>query len=149
LFERFTVLLRVLGDGVRDRSGGGAMSEHGEQATFVEYVLYRYRNDPTFIRPVFFSVPNGAWLGGRNPYALMNKYRAEGFTKGVADILYLQPREPYHCLALEMKSAAGKATADQLEFILAVEKAGGMARICHGANQAIETFDFYMCLEPK
>lgn len=31
------------------------MSEHDEQAKFVAEVLFRYANDPTFIRPLFFA----------------------------------------------------------------------------------------------
>ena len=124
------------------------MSEHSEQAAFVSEVLYRYSNRDDFIRPLFFAVPNGAWLGGKNPYALMNKYRAEGFTKGVADILYLQARGEYHFLALEMKNPKnGKVSPAQEEFIEAATNAGGFADVCFGADQAIADFESYMLLE--
>lgn len=129
------------------------MSEHDEQAAFVFEVLCRYGNCSDFLRPLFFSVPNGAWLGGRNPFALMAKYKAEGFTPGVSDILYLQPRGGYAYLAIEMKATNRMVEKDkgisleQAEFQKAVIRAGGRALVCYGAEAAVEEFIEYMKLE--
>jgi len=129
-------------------------SEHSEQATFIDAVLYLYRNDSTFIRPLLFSVPNGAFLGGRSAlqYAKLKK---EGFVNGVSDLLYLQPRGPYHYLALEMKTEGrrrereGGLSPDQLEFIQSVSMAGGFPVVCYGAEEAIASFANYMSFETK
>jgi hypothetical protein len=126
------------------------MTEHSEQAAFVEEVLYRYRNDPTFVRGLFFSTFNGAWLGG-NPGARarqMQKAKEAGFLPGVSDLLYLQARGKFHYLAIEMKDkSSGKVSPAQEEFIQAVTNAGGYADICFGADQAIADFESYMLLE--
>lgn len=104
----------------------GKLSEHQHQATFVEHVLWTYRNRPDFIRRLFFAVPNGAWLGGKRPAYVMEKLKGEGLLPGVADLLYLQPRGEYAYLAIEMKTPerakekdAG-LTEDQRDFLLAV-----------------------------
>jgi hypothetical protein len=77
----------------RDIANAPKSREHNEQATFIDHVLWTYRNREDFNRGVFFAVPNGAWLGGRAKN-VMNKLKGEGFLPGVFDILYLQPREP-------------------------------------------------------
>lgn len=129
-------------------------SEHNEQAVFIEEVLYRYRNDSTFIRPLFFSVPNGAYLGGKSELQYQ-KLKKEGFVNGVSDVLYLDPRGEYSYLTLEMKTdrrrreRGGGLSEDQVAFMEAVKTAGGLAVVCYGAEEAIEAFARYMDLEPR
>jgi VRR-NUC domain-containing protein len=129
-------------------------SEHSEQTTFIEAVLWTYRLDPTFIRPLFFSVPNGAYLGGRSALQYA-KLKREGFVNGVSDILYLQPRGPYYYLAIEMKTEerrrekGGGISQDQAGFIDSVSMAGGLALVCYGAEEAIAAFDRYMRFESR
>ncbi len=128
-------------------------TEHNEQATFIDAVLWQYRNDPSFLRPLFFSVPNGAFLGGRSAlqYAKLKK---EGFRNGVSDILYLQPRGMYSYFSLEMKTQerkrerGGGLSEDQRGFLQAVTDAGGLSAVCYGADEAIEAFGRYMALVP-
>jgi hypothetical protein len=128
------------------------MSEHDEQAAFVNHVLWAYAIRADFARPLFFSVPNGAWLGGKQ-YAMINKLKAEGLTPGIADILYLQPRGEYAYLAIEMKSKDrrneknGGLSNEQSAFLQAAIKAGALAEVCYGADEAIAAFDFYMGFE--
>lgn len=131
------------------------LSEHNEQATFVTAIRWQYRNDPTFYPELFFAVPNGFWAGGSSKqgrFALIQKYKQEGFAPGIADVHYLAPRGPYAHLAIEMKSAGrrneknGGATQEQLDFLTAVNKAGGLGVICYGCQEAIDAFDKYMAL---
>jgi hypothetical protein len=127
-------------------------SEHEEQAAFFTMVLYKYQQHPDFARMLFFAVPNGAWLAGRRPYAVMEKMKSEGFTPGVADVLYLQPRGKYAYLVIEMKRADkrnrknGGLRDDQLEFLKSVDAAGGMSAVCWSAEDAELIFDTYMSL---
>lgn len=125
------------------------MTEHDSQAAFVAEILYRYANDPTFVRPLFFAVPNGMWIAGKNPYALMNKYKAEGLHPGVCDVFYLQPRGGWSYLAIEMKSATGKTSPAQDEFIRTALSVGGMAVVCRSADEAVEVFTRYMQSEER
>lgn len=129
------------------------ISEHAEQANFFSEVRFRFRNRDDFIGKLLFSVPNGMWIGGKNPYALMNKFKAEGLQPGVSDILYLQPRGEYNCLAIEMKALdkrnqADAVSDDQREFLEAVNAAGGYGEVCYGADEAILAFQTYMDMEP-
>lgn len=125
-------------------------TEHQEQAAFFTTILYKYQHNPSFARPLFFSVPNGAWLGGRRPSNVMEKMKAEGLTPGVSDILYLQPRGPYSYLVIEMKRADqrnrknGGLRDDQIEFLDAATVAGGYCNVCYSADEAERIFDAYM-----
>jgi len=127
-------------------------SEHAEQAAFFTTILFKYRTDDRFIRPLLFAVPNGAWLGGKRPAHVLEKLRAEGLTPGVADILYLQPRGGYSFLALEMKRAdkrnqkAGGLRAEQVEFLNAASRAGAFFAVCYSAEEAERAFDEYLRL---
>lgn len=121
------------------------LSEHQEQANFFAEVQLRYQLRDDFIRTLLFSVPNGMLLGGRNKFALINKYKAEGLHPGVADILYLQPRGEYAYLAIEMKARHKYEVTDvQTEFLRAVNGAGGLGEVCFGCDDAIRIFELYM-----
>lgn len=129
-------------------------SEHNIQAAFIDWVLFQYRADPTFIRPLFFAVPNGAYLGGKSPVTFA-KLKREGFVQGVADLLYLDPRGEWAYLALELKTPERKRSKDrglseaQTEFLNAVGLAGGLPLVCYGLEEAIEYFRDYMSLKSK
>ena len=130
------------------------VSEHEEQASFFAEVLFTYQHRADFIRTLLFSVPNGMWLGGANKFALMSKYKAEGFRPGVADIIYLQPRGEYNCLVIEMKAIDKRnvkdaVSAEQTEFLEAVNGAGGLGEVCYGCEEAMKIFNLYMSLEEK
>lgn len=129
-------------------------SEHNIQASFIDWALYQYRHDETFLRPLFFAVPNGAYLGGRSP-ATFAKLKREGFVNGVSDILYLQPRGGYSFMALELKTPERKRqkgrglSDDQKIFLDAVSEAGGLPSLCYGTDEAIEAFSLYMSLKTR
>jgi hypothetical protein len=129
-------------------------SEHNEQAIFFDSVLYEYRLDPTFSRELFFAVPNGAYFGGGGGarFAYIEKLKREGFSPGVSDILYLQPRGGFSYLSIEMKISSKKGrkggglSDDQSRFMEAARSAGARAVVCYGADEAIEVFRDYMGL---
>ncbi len=128
------------------------ISEHTEQANFFSEVRFKFQHREDFIRKLLFSVPNGMWIGGQNKFALMNKFKAEGLQPGVSDVLYLQPRGEYNCLAIEMKAQDKRNQADavsdeQSEFLKAVNGAGGLGEVCYGAEEAIKMFEAYMSME--
>lgn len=126
------------------------MSEHSDQAAFIDYVISVYKARADFSPRLFFAVPNGAMLGGRVPALQMEKLKREGVQPGVADLLYLQPRGKWAYLAIEMKTAERKSekrgglTDAQREWLLAAGQCGARAVVCWGLDDAIETFDDYM-----
>jgi len=130
------------------------VSEHDEQANFFAEARFKYQNQADFVSRLLFSVPNGMWIGGNNKFALMAKFKAEGLRVGVSDILYLQPRGDYNCLAIEMKAIDKRNHADavspeQNEFLQALNGAGGLGEVCYGCDEAVRIFDFYMSLPAK
>lgn len=130
------------------------ISEHDEQANFFSAVGVTYLHRADFVRILLFSVPNGMWIGGKNPYAMMNKFKAEGLQPGVSDILYLQPRGEYNCLAIEMKAQDKRNDKDavkpeQAEFLEAVNASGGLGEVCYGCAEALQVFDVYMRMEER
>lgn len=128
------------------------ISEHQEQANFIDEVAWRFGHREDFVRPLLFAVPNGAWFGGANPGALMNKFKSEGFRVGVADLIYLQPRGGYNCLVIEMKALDqrnrknGGVSTEQAEFLAAVNGNGGTGEVCYGCDEAVSIFSWYMSL---
>ena len=131
------------------------ISEHQEQANFIREVYLRYGSRDDFIPVLLFSVPNGLVIGGENKFAILAKFRAEGFKNGVADLIYLQPRGPYTCLCIEMKALDqqekkdGGVSPEQAEFLAAVSAAGGCTDVCYGSIHAIEVFSAYMAQEVR
>lgn len=128
------------------------VSEHEEQANFFSEIGFRYSSHADFEKRLLFSVPNGMLAGGKNKFALMAKFKAEGMSAGVADVLYLQPRGEYSCLAIEMKAKDRRNVADavskeQAEFIAAINGSGGIGEVCYGCEEALQVFDAYMKME--
>lgn len=133
-------------------------SEHNIQASFVDWVLWTYARDETFVRPLFFSTLNGAFLGGGDQISrgrVMGKLKRAGALPGVSDILYLQPRGTWSYLALELKTEKRKREKDrglseeQEDFLNAVGSVGGLPSVCYGIDEAINTFKSYMSLESR
>lgn len=130
------------------------ISEHEEQANFFAEVRFKYMHRDDFADDLLFSVPNGLWVGGKNPYALINKFKREGMKPGVSDILYLQPRGEYAYLAIELKALDKRNDADavspeQSRFLEAVNASGGLGEVCYGAEEAMSIFALYMSMEAK
>ena len=72
------------------------------------------------IASLLFAVPNG---GARSAItgAIL---KAEGVTKGVADLLLLVPNSQFHGLCIEMKTKQGHQSPSQKEWQCAVEAQG-------------------------
>lgn len=125
------------------------LTESQEQANFVSEVRYQYRNDPTFIPPLFFSTLNGAWLGGKS-FAMWEKHKKEGAVRGVSDILYLQSRGGYSFFAIEMKRSDrrnqkdGGLTESESEWIETARANNGFVSVCYTADEALREFSIYM-----
>jgi hypothetical protein len=130
------------------------VSEHEEQSNLFLEVRFKFMHREDYIDDLFFSVPNGMWAGGQNKWALINKFKKEGMKTGVADVLYLQPRGDYSCLAIEMKATDQRNNADavspeQSRFLASINAAGGWGEVCYGAEEAIRIFETYMSMEAR
>lgn len=125
-------------------------SEHDEQASFVAEVRARYANRSDFLPELFFAVPNGLQAGGRNRFALINKFKAEGLNPGVFDIHYLQPRGGHPYLTIEFKrrdrrnERDGGLSPEQRLYFQAAKIVGADVHVCYTAEEAVEKFNEYM-----
>ena len=104
-------------------------SEHDEQVIVCKYLDIK--------KIKYYSVPSGLIIGGKNKFALLNKFKREGYKNGVPDlVIFLQNKILY----IEMKRQKGSATSqeqkDWIKFINEMPYAE--AHICKGAKEAIE-----------
>ena len=92
---------------------------------------------------LLFAVPNGG-ARRRTEAAIM---KAEGTTKGVADLILLFPSNGFHGLCIEMKTKTGIQRDSQKEWQRAVEYAGFKYIICRSVEEFIAQVNDY--LKPK
>lgn len=84
----------------------------------------------------------GAWLGRQihregNTVTLTNaRMFTTGLCKGGSDIIGIAPCGRF--LAIEVKTKTGRPTKDQLRFIEAVNRAGGIAGIARSVDDALQ-----------
>lgn len=114
------------------------VSEAEEQEAVMVWARYNERNFPCL--KYLFHIPNG---GTRNVAEAVHLKRM-GVKPGVPDLLLPYPHNGYAGLWIEMKSEKGRATALQNEWIEAMNKAGYMAVVCHGAGAAINCIRMYL-----
>ena len=106
-------------------------TETQEQRLLVDWLRIR--------RVRFFSVPNGAVLGGRNRFALLAKLRAEGLLTGAPDLVLID-RAPTtgRPVAVEMKRRVGALLSnDQIRVHTLMRAAGWDVIVGWGAESAI------------
>ena len=117
------------------------MSESTEQQAVIQWFNMQY---PKYR---LISVPNGQMIGGRNKFALIAKYKAEGLTPGVSDLFLCVPRNGYSGLWLEMKArgkTASNLSPDQRIWLSDMEKIGYRATWAAGFDQAKEIIEEYL-----
>lgn len=84
----------------------------------------------------------GAWVGktihkAGDQVTLANaRMFTTGLCKGGSDIIGMAPDGRF--LAIEVKTSKGRASVEQLRFIEAVQKAGGIAGIARSVADALE-----------
>ena len=126
------------------------LTEHQEQAGFVSEVKARYAQRPDFVAELFFAVPNGMQAGGKNKFALVAKFKAEGMNPGVFDIHYLQPRGKYPFFCLEYKRSDkrneknGGLSPEQVLYSVAAARAGAFVCVAYTADEGVKYFEEYM-----
>lgn len=89
---------------------------------------------------LIFHVPNG---GSRHKLEAINLKR-QGVKAGVADVFVDIPSRGSHGLRIEMKSATGKVSPKQAEFLQLEAKYGYLTVVCYSADEAIKTIEEYL-----
>jgi len=87
-----------------------------------------------------FAVPNGG-ARRRVEGAIM---KAEGVTRGVADLLLLYPAKHYHGLCVEMKTEKGRQQPSQKIWQERAEWAGYKYVICRSVEDFINEINAYL-----
>lgn len=117
------------------------MSESSEQKLVVQWFRLQYPGE------IIFANLNGAWLSGKNRFALANKYKAEGLLLGVSDLFIASAKQGYHGFFIEMKDKGKKSSSlsdAQKDFLADVDYLGYKAIWCAGFNQARKEISNYM-----
>ncbi len=117
------------------------MSESTEQQLTVSWCRLQY---PKYR---IISIPNGQMIGGRNKFALIKKYKAEGLSPGVSDLLLCVAKKGYHGLWIEMKDKGKKASnlsPDQVYWMSDMRDAGYRAEWAAGFDEAKKIIEEYL-----
>jgi hypothetical protein len=83
---------------------------------------------------VFFHVPNG---GKRGPVEAAI-FKSLGVRAGVADLILFHAGKSF---ALELKADNGRPTAEQIEFLADIERAGAFTAMPRGLDAALATLE--------
>lgn len=110
-------------------------SEAQEQTTVIQYCELRHI-------PIF-AIPNG---GSRNAIEAANLKR-QGVKAGVPDLMIPVAKQGYHGLFVEMKVGYNKPSEKQEEWIKLLNRNSYLAKVCYGAEEAINLIDNYMYLQ--
>ena len=90
---------------------------------------------------LLYHIPNG---GSRNPIEAHN-LRLQGVQPGVPDICLPVPRGIYSALYIELKRRkGGRVSEDQRGWIGALNRAGNLAVVCAGWDEAREAIERYL-----
>lgn len=120
------------------------MSEHDDQRALFAWAAYAQREHPELA--LLFAVPNG----GHRSKATAGRLKAEGVRAGVPDVCFPVPRGNYAALWIELKRMAqpgrpaGKETAMQKQWRLALNNAGNYAVVCKGWTAARDVIVQYL-----
>ena len=117
--------------------------------------IFKWRDASTFTYPgigLMFAIPNGAYLQGSGWQRARQweKLRKQGARPGVSDIFLPYPAGGYSGLWIELKAPKphrSKVTEEQWAWLDAMNKVGYKAKVCYGAEEAIETIKRYMRAE--
>jgi hypothetical protein len=89
---------------------------------------------------VMFAIPNAA----KRSYAQANYMKSEGLVSGIADIFLMCPKSGWHGMFIELKSAKGKLSDAQKEFMGAATLMGYQAVVCYGFDEAKDAINDYL-----
>lgn len=92
------------------------------------------------LRMLLFAVPNG---GSRNKIEAA-KLKATGVTPGVADLIFLLPRQGFNNLLIEMKTPTGTQSPDQKDWQKVAESAGSKYVVCRTVDDFMQTINQYL-----
>lgn len=106
------------------------VTEHQLQKAYFEWVRLKAVKDWRY--RLIFAVPNAA----RRSYALAARMKAEGLLPGVPDVCVPLKARDGGVLFLEFKTGKGKLSADQVQVIEYLRKAGNSVSVVRSLKDA-------------
>lgn len=91
-----------------------------------------------------FAVPNFSGRMGKRSARHGARLKAEGRKPGVPDVWLPVARGGYHGLVIEMKVRPNTPTHEQRHWLLHLERAGFLARVCYTAEEAQQEIEHYL-----
>lgn len=117
-----------------------SMDEHREQVGFFQMARVFYDRFPE-LSALLYAIPNG----GDRKIGTGSRLRAEGVRPGIPDICCALPFCGYHALYIEMKrEKGGTVSADQETVMGWLAKAGYLAVVARGRNEAFGVLEMYL-----
>lgn len=113
-------------------------TEHEEQKKLFQWAKAQSGKHPQLT--MMFAIPNG----GQRNIVTATKLKAEGVKSGVPDIFLAYPSINYHGLFIEMKSAKGKVSDNQKEWIAGLFQNGYMCAVCYSFDEAKKIIEEYL-----
>ena len=80
------------------------------------------------------------------PIGVAVKLKRSGYSKGTPDILIFEPRGSYHGLFIELKTAKGRISAEQLYWLEELIHRGYAAMVCRSFDEARGEIETYLAL---
>lgn len=110
--------------------------EHKIQSACVKWFRMQYHQ----YADLLFAVPNG----GARDAVTGAKLKEEGVVAGVADLILFLPRQGFHALCIEMKTAKGVQRQTQRVWQEKVEAQGYKYVVCRSIDDFISTVKDYL-----
>lgn len=112
-------------------------TEHTEQSKLVGRTRTFYPD------VLVFAVPNG----GKRAMKEAIRFKAEGVTPGIPDLVFAEPRGRYHGLYVEMKRRkGGYLSDDQRDRIRQLRRRGYKVLIGYGVDEVWDEVEAYLAL---
>lgn len=120
------------------------MTEHAEQVAVIDWCNANEGRYPA-LRWIYSSL-NGIFIPAppKTRAKIINHMKAEGMKKGIPDLFLPAARHGYHGLFIEMKYGSNTPTIEQKDFMKFADGEGYLDAVCNGADEAIETLEWYM-----
>ena len=112
--------------------------EHRSQAALFKWAKYASARHPGL--KLMFAIPNS----GARDAVTGAMLKAEGVKPGVPDIFLPLPVGDFHGLFIELKTAKGRPSPEQREWLMRLRHRGYAAVLCRGLDEAIETISRYV-----
>ena len=113
-------------------------SEHTEQVALFRWAALAKSRWPELM--LLHAIPNG----GHRHIQVARRLKAEGVKAGVPDLCLPVARGGWHGLYIELKTATGRLSAEQGEWLTALETQGYRVAVCRGWQGAWRVIEEYL-----